>query len=78
MAAAAAIAPLPLLVVHGQMDRVVPPHHGTALFDAAGEPKAIWQPENANHIGTFNSLSIRQRLLDHLTSLIASRAARAN
>lgn len=77
-AAAAAIAPLPLLVIHGQRDRVVPPHHGTTLFDAAGEPKAIWQPKDADHIGAFNSLAMRQRFLDHVTSLVAMRAARAN
>ncbi len=68
--AAAAIAPLPLLVIHGQQDRVVPPHHGTALFEAAGEPKAIWQPKEAAHISAFNSLSMRRRFLDHLTSLV--------
>jgi fermentation-respiration switch protein FrsA (DUF1100 family) len=73
-AAAAAIAPLPLLVVHGQKDIVVPPHHGDALFDAAMEPKAIWRPGEAGHIAAFNSLSMRKRLIDHLTGLIKASA----
>jgi fermentation-respiration switch protein FrsA (DUF1100 family) len=76
--AASAIAPLPLLVVHGQKDRVVPPHHGDALFDAAGHPKVIWRPDDADHIAAFASLSMRKRLLDHLTSLIEASAAREN
>ena len=77
-AAAAAIAPLPLLVVHGQKDVVVPPHHGEALFEAALEPRAIWRPDEAGHIAAFNSLSMRERLLDHLTTLIAASADREN
>lgn len=77
-AKASAIAPLPLLIVHGQKDLVVPPHHGEALFDAAFEPKAIWRQDEAGHIAAFNSLSTRARLLDHLTALIAASADREN
>ncbi len=69
-AAAAGIAPLPLLIVHGQADDVVPPHHGDALFAAAREPKAIWRPARAGHIEAFANLSMRKRLLDHMTGLV--------
>ncbi len=77
-AAASMIAPLPLLIVHGQEDVVVPPHHGEALFDAAVEPKAIWRPGEAGHIAAFNSLSMRERFLDHLTSLMTASVAGGN
>lgn len=70
-AAAAALSPLPLLIVHGQADQVVEPHHGEVLFEAAAEPKAIWRPKHAGHIAAFAPLPMRQRLLDHLTSLVA-------
>jgi len=69
-AAAAALAPLPLLIVHGQADLVVPSHHGDRLFAVAAEPKAIWKPEEAGHIAAFATLGMQQRLLAHLTSLV--------
>lgn len=71
--AAAALSPLPLLVVHGQADQVVPAHHGEALHAAAAEPKAIWKPEEAGHIAALASLAMRQRFLDYLTSLVTAR-----
>ena len=39
----------PILVLHGDRDRVVPPRFGHALFDAAPEPKEGWFPAEAGH-----------------------------
>ena len=74
-AAAESLSPLPLLIVHGQADEVVPPHHGEAIFEAAREPKTIWRPKEANHIAAFSSLSTRGQLIDYLKGLIADRQA---
>ena len=74
-AAAGALSPLPLLIVHGQADDKVAPHHGEALFEAAAEPKLIWRPEEAGHVTAFVSLPLQKRLLDHMTSLVKARAA---
>src|SRR6185437_15645629 len=41
-AAAARLAPVPLLIVHGDADIYFPPEHGKQLYDAAGEPKEMW------------------------------------
>lgn len=65
-AAAAEIAPLPLLVIHGQQDVVIPPHHGERLFEAAGEPKAIWRPAEAGHIQALATIGMRKRFLAYL------------
>jgi pimeloyl-ACP methyl ester carboxylesterase len=35
------IAPVPLLVVHGSADWLVPPRHAQVLFARAGEPKSL-------------------------------------
>jgi pimeloyl-ACP methyl ester carboxylesterase len=35
------IAPVPLLVVHGSADWLVPPHHARVLYARAGEPKSL-------------------------------------
>jgi fermentation-respiration switch protein FrsA (DUF1100 family) len=40
--AAAKIAPVPLLIVHGEQDRYLPPEHARQLYLAATEPKELW------------------------------------
>ena len=39
----------PLLVLHGERDRVVPIRFGRALLDAAPEPKEGWFAPDAGH-----------------------------
>ncbi len=39
----------PILVLHGEQDRVVPLRFGRALFDAAPEPKELWFSQEAGH-----------------------------
>ena len=60
------ISPTPVLVIHGQADRIVPPHHGEALFEAAGEPKALWQLEGGRHIAALNEEEHRRALVQFL------------
>ena len=40
--AAAKIAPIPLLIVHGDQDSFFPVEHATQLYEAANEPKELW------------------------------------
>ena len=40
--AAARIAPVPVLIVHGDQDVYFPPDHGRQLYDAAREPRELW------------------------------------
>ncbi len=40
--AAAKIAPVPLLIVHGEQDPYFPPEHARQLYQAAQEPKELW------------------------------------
>src|SRR5207248_116670 len=47
------IAPRPLLIIRGLLDRQVPPEDGVRLYDAAGDPKEIWTLEEAPHCGAF-------------------------
>ncbi|MBF0286662.1 MAG: alpha/beta hydrolase [SAR324 cluster bacterium] len=44
------IAPVPLLIVHGTRDNVVPYHHGSQIFKAAQEPKQMWTIDNGKHV----------------------------
>jgi len=60
----AAIAPTPLLIIHGTADAVIPYAHGKRLFSLAGEPKQFWTIEGGEHTSAFTDPSggYRQRL----------------
>lgn len=60
------ISPTPVLILHGQADRVVPPHHGEALFEAAGEPKTLWRLEGGRHIAALSEEENRRALVRFL------------
>jgi pimeloyl-ACP methyl ester carboxylesterase len=42
--------PRPLLVIHGERDRLVPPDHGRRLAAAAGPGAELWLVPNAPHV----------------------------
>jgi pimeloyl-ACP methyl ester carboxylesterase len=45
----ARIAPVPLLVVHGDADKYFPLGHAQALYAAAGEPRELWIETGFGH-----------------------------
>ena len=47
--AAAKIAPVPLLIVHGDQDPYFPPEHARQLYLAAREPKELWLIPGMGH-----------------------------
>jgi uncharacterized protein len=67
--AIARISPVPVLIVQGEEDTIVPASHAVALYAAAGEPKALWLVPKAGHIGAFRSLQYRRRLVEYLTQI---------
>ena len=66
--AIAEISPTPVLVVHGTDDRIVPSHHGEALFAAAGPPKDLWLVSGAGHLEVFADGNRRRRLARYLAA----------
>ncbi len=44
---------LPLLVIHGERDQLVPTEQGRAIFDAASEPKMLYTVPGAGHLDIF-------------------------
>jgi hypothetical protein len=66
------LAPLPVLILHGEADRVVPAHHGRALFAAAGEPKQLWLLPDTGHLQAFASVDNRRRLRAWLEEILAT------
>lgn len=70
--AIAELAPLPVLIIQGEDDLVVPPAHGKALFAAAGAPKQLWLLPGTGHIQAFATLANRRRLRAWLEQVLAT------
>ena len=64
------LAPLPLLIVHGEADRVVPPDHAVALYEAARPPKTLWLVPGAGHIAAFTTSANRAELVAYLIQIL--------
>jgi hypothetical protein len=60
--AVASISPVPLLLIHGTRDEIVPFRHAEALFAAAREPRFLLSYDGP-HIGTFQDPGIRASVL---------------
>jgi fermentation-respiration switch protein FrsA (DUF1100 family) len=61
-AAVAALAPIPLLLIHGERDSIVGAHHSRVLFESAQQPKAFWSIPDTGHIGALRDAKVRKRL----------------
>jgi fermentation-respiration switch protein FrsA (DUF1100 family) len=40
---------MPILIMHGRLDEVIPFQHGQKLFSAAGQPKYFFEIPGASH-----------------------------
>jgi fermentation-respiration switch protein FrsA (DUF1100 family) len=61
-----ALSPIPLLLIHGDRDGIVPVNHSQRLYESAAEPKEIWVVRGAGHIESMKMRSIRDRLTEFL------------
>jgi fermentation-respiration switch protein FrsA (DUF1100 family) len=60
------VAPVPLLILHGEQDPIVPVHHGWLLYEAASEPKELRITAQPGHIRAFADEAGRRDLLRFL------------
>jgi uncharacterized protein len=72
LGAVAQVSPIPLLVIHGDADAIVPVHHAYRLYEKACEPKELWIVEGGGHIGAFRRPRYRERFAAYLKQLIDS------
>jgi fermentation-respiration switch protein FrsA (DUF1100 family) len=61
-----ALAPIPVLFIHGENDLVVAPHHSQRLYERAGDPKELWVLPDTGHIQAVRSREVRERLAQFL------------
>lgn len=64
------VSPIPVLILHGVEDRVVPPHHGQLLYDAALPRKDIWKTGEPGHVRAFADKRVREEMLQYLGTLV--------
>jgi uncharacterized protein len=59
---------MPLLLMHGELDQVVPVKFGKQLFDAANEPKQVELVPDAGHNDVYNP-HVQQVVLSFIAKL---------
>ncbi len=64
------ISPIPVIVIHGTEDRVVPYSHGKMLYDIASEPKGLWMVEGGTHATALRNPEVRGQFLAFLASVL--------
>ena len=69
---AAASLGVPLFVLHGTRDGVIPLHHGKALFAAAREPKQWLEVEGGDHLDALAREPVRRQLLAAMERAVAA------
>ncbi|MCE5194139.1 MAG: alpha/beta hydrolase [Nitrospiraceae bacterium] len=60
------ISPVPLLILHGEYDNIVPLHHGIEISEKAVNPKDFWITETKGHIQSFADKKIREKFIEYL------------
>jgi fermentation-respiration switch protein FrsA (DUF1100 family) len=71
----AGVSPIPLLIIHGDRDPIVPVDHGKRLFELAQEPKQLWIVSGGGHIQAFQRQSYRDRFVNYLTAVLSESPA---
>ena len=72
MQAIAALAPIPILIVHSREDAVIPLHHAQRLFAAAAEPKTLWIAPRGRHVAVFNERAWQNRWIDYVRTAVGA------
>jgi fermentation-respiration switch protein FrsA (DUF1100 family) len=61
------VSPIPILIIHGEKDTVVPVHHGQILYDVALQPKEFWRTSAPGHVRSFADEQVREKLVSYLS-----------
>ncbi len=64
------VSPVPVLILHGLDDPVVPTHHGRLLFEAARQPKELWLTARPGHVQSFADADVRKEVVRYIVTQI--------
>jgi pimeloyl-ACP methyl ester carboxylesterase len=76
--AAALIAPIPLLVVHGDKDHFFPVDHAQRIYDSANDPKELWIVPGFGHAESATGPQLIRRIGRWIRSTVGLGNAGAN
>lgn len=62
----ARVSPVPVLIMHGDSDGIVPVDHGSTIYEKASEPRELWLARGRGHIGAMVDEGIRAQLVNYL------------
>jgi len=62
--------PMPVLILHGLDDPVVPVHHGRMLSEATRQPKEFWLTARPGHVQSFGEEAVRKNFVDYLSNVL--------
>lgn len=67
----AEISPIPMLVIHGKKDPIVPYRFGERIYAAAHDPKELWSYESPGHVVAYeaDNGALREKFLEKLKQL---------
>jgi fermentation-respiration switch protein FrsA (DUF1100 family) len=65
------LSPMPILIIHGTADKVIPFEIGEKLYQAAREPKSFWSMDGGSHIASMTDPVMRKRLARYLTEIMS-------
>jgi fermentation-respiration switch protein FrsA (DUF1100 family) len=63
------VAPIPVVIICGKRDDIVPGNHGRMLYDAALPPRELWEVAIPGHVKVQDDEVTRKKLLDYLNAL---------
>jgi uncharacterized protein len=61
---------LPVLFIHGDQDKVVPVHHGRALYETATTQKHLWIIPGGQHIDSMQKKEYQDKLVEYMLQKI--------
>lgn len=64
------LAGIPVLIIHGNKDHIIPFRHGKTLYQAALPPKDFWIVPEGGHIQAMTLTTYREKLVEYFESIL--------
>jgi fermentation-respiration switch protein FrsA (DUF1100 family) len=72
------VSPVPVLILQGLSDPVVPAHHAERLYEAAHQPKELWLTALPGHVQSFGDAGVRRKFLEYLATAMTETTRHGN
>jgi len=66
------VSPIPVLILHGLDDPIVPLRHGRLLYAASREPRELWLSARPGHVQSFGDPAVREQFVRYLDGILGN------